>query len=318
MFTLPDMTAIEWAMFTDIDPYLYIVCITAVATVIYIWISYRVTSFRQSRVDRIEKLIKKDPETTAAIPTDVLTAKEERQERRDMVKGVKTRFTVIRRTLVLFLVLVWALAMVLPFVGKLPSTMISIMVAVSTAVVGIAARPLVENMISGIVISFSKQLRVGDTLVVDGQYGTVEDISITHTKIKTWDWKRYIIPNSRMLNKEFDNLTLNDSLLWAYIEFSVSYENDIDEIREIAIDVASESEHHNDQDVPQFWIRSMDKESVVCWVAAWADSPAEAWSLKSDVSMRLIRAFKEKGIATHMSNVNLAKKQIWGDNPAHE
>ncbi|NDV24382.1 mechanosensitive ion channel family protein [Desulfovibrio sp. JC022] len=296
-------------MLTEIDPYIYVACITAVAAIIYIWISYRVTRFRKSRVDRIEKLIKKDPETTAAIPTDVLTDKEERQERKDMVKGVKTRFTVIRRTLILFLVMIWILAMVMPFVGQLPSTMISILIAISTAVVGIAARPLVENMISGIVISFSKQLRVGDTLVVDGQYGTVEDISITHTKIKTWDWKRYIIPNSRMLNKEFSNLTLNDSLQWSYIEFSVSYDADIDEIRDIAIDVASRSEHHNELDTPQFWIRSMDRESVVCWVAAWADSPAEAWSLKSDVSMRLIRVFKEKGITTHMSQVNLTKEQ---------
>ncbi len=307
MFLLPEIATEEWVMFTDIDPYIYIFCVTAIATIIYIWISYRVTSFRKSRVDRIEKLIKKDPETTSAIPTDVLSAKEERQERRDIVKGVKSRFTVIRRTLVIFLVAVWSLAMLLPFVGKLPSTMISIIVAVSTAVVGIAARPLVENMISGIVISFSKQLRVGDTLVVDGQYGTVEDISITHTKIKTWDWKRYIIPNSRMLNKEFANLTLNDSLLWAYVEFSVSYESDIDEVREIAIDAASESGHHNDQDIPQFWIKSMEKESVVCWVAAWADSPAEAWNLKSDVSMRLIRKFREKGITTHLSYVNLAE-----------
>ncbi|TIH11722.1 mechanosensitive ion channel protein MscS [Marinifilum sp. JC120] len=297
-------------MLTEIDPYIYIACITAVAAIIYIWISCRVTRFRKSRVDRIEKLIKKDPETTAAIPTDVLTDKEERQERKDMVKGVKSRFTVIRRTLILFLVMIWLLAMVMPFVGQLPNTMISILIAISTAVVGIAARPLVENMISGIVISFSKQLRVGDTLVIDGQYGTVEDISITHTKIKTWDWKRYIIPNSRMLNKEFTNLTLNDSLQWSYIEFSVSYDADIDEVREIALEVASQSEHHNGQDTPQFWIRSMDKESVVCWVAAWADSPAEAWSLKSDVSMRLIRVFKEKGISTHLSYVNLSKEKV--------
>ena len=318
MFTLPDLATKEWVMFNDIDPSIYIVSITTIATIVYVWISYRVTSFRKRRVERIENLIRKDPETTAAIPTDVLSAKEERQERRDMVKGVKTRFTVIRRTLIIFLGVVWSLAMMLPFVGQLPSTMISIIVAVSTAVVGIAARPLVENMISGIVISFSKQLRVGDTLIIDGQYGNVEDISITHTKIKIWDWKRYIIPNSRMLNKEFSNLTLNDSLLWAYVEFSVSYDTDIDQVREIAVDVASRSEHHNEQEDPQFWIRSMDKENVVCWIAAWADSPAEAWNLKSDICMRLIRAFKEKGIATHMSQINLAKNNVWGDNTSHE
>ena len=290
-------------MFADINPAIYVICITGVAAVAYAWLHFRLSSVKKRRVDRIRQLVKRDPEATAAIPTDVLSDKDERQERHDIVRGVKTRFTVIRRTLVYCLVIVWILAMLLPFVGRLPSTMISIMIAISTAVVGIAARPLVENMISGIVISFSKQLRVGDTLMMDGQYGTVEDISITHTKIKTWDWKRYVIPNSRMLNKEFVNLTLNDSLLWAYLEFSVSYEADLDHVSRIAREVAASSKHHNAQEEPQFWVMRMEKECVVCWVAAWAESPGEAWSLKSDMACKLIDEFRRQGIPTHATNI---------------
>ncbi|WP_316897463.1 mechanosensitive ion channel domain-containing protein [Pseudodesulfovibrio indicus] len=282
----------------------YLAGITFAALVAYLWLHARVTSFRESRVRRITKLLK-DPETAAAMPTEVLSDSQERQERNQIIKGVRSRFTIIRRTLVLCVFVVWVMALTFPFIGKLPSTMLSIIIAVTTAVVGIAARPLVENMISGIVISFSRQLRVGDTLMMDGQYGTVEDISITHTKIKTWDWKRYVIPNSRMLNKEFVNLTLNDSLLWAYLEFSVSYEADLGEVSEIATHVAATSQHHNAQEPPQFWVMRMDKESVTCWVAAWADSPAEAWNLKSDIATRLIREFRERGIPTHMNNVNL-------------
>lgn len=300
-------------MLTEIAPITYIIGVTCLAAVAYTWIHFRVTSFKNQRVDRIEELVKKDPETLSAMPTEVLTTKEERQEKRDIVKGVKTRFTIIRRTLVIVVTTLWALALILPFVGQLPTTMLSIIIAISTAVVGIAARPLVENMISGIVISFSKQLRVGDTLMMDDQYGTVEDISITHTKIKTWDWKRYVIPNSRMLNKEFVNLTLNDTLLWAYLEFSVSYDADLDEVSQIARETAASSEHHNDQEEPQFWVMRMEKESVVCWVAAWAESPAEAWGLKSDVAIRLIKAFKERGIATHISNVNLSPSATLGN-----
>lgn len=292
----------------DTGPLIYLASISAVAATVYIWIHYRVTSFKKKRVDRITKLIIKEPEATSAIPTDVLSDREERQGQKDIIKGVKTRFTVIRRTLILCLVTLWILAMVLPFVGKLPTTMISIIIAISTAVVGIAARPLVENMISGIVISFSKQLRVGDTLMMDGQYGSVEDISITHTKIKTWDWKRYVIPNSRMLNKEFINLTLNDTLLWAYLEFSVSYDVDLDKVSQIARKVAATSPHHNAQEEPQFWVMRMEKESVICWVAAWAESPGEAWNLKSDVATKLIREFREQGISTHTGNISL--KQV--------
>jgi len=291
-------------MIENMDLIAYIGGISLLALVAYLWLHVRVTSYRESRVRRIKHLLK-DPTTSAAMPTDVLSDKEERQDRRDIIKGVQSRFTIIRRALILCVFVAWAVALTFPFIGKLPSTMLSILIAVTTAVVGIAARPLVENMISGIVISFSKQLRVGDTLMMDSQYGTVEDISITHTKIKTWDWKRYVIPNSRMLNKEFVNLTLNDSLLWAYLEFSVSYDADLEEVSDIATRVASQSPHHNAQEPPQFWVMRMDKDSVTCWVAAWADSPAEAWNLKSDIAVRLIKEFRERGIPTHMNQVHL-------------
>ena len=291
-------------MIDNVNLVAYVSGITLLALGAYLWLHARVTSYKDSRVQRIKRLLK-DPETRAAMPTDVLSDHEDRKERHDIIKGVQSRFTIIRRTLILCVFIVWAVAMSFPFIGRIPSTMLSILIAVTTAVVGIAARPLVENMISGIVISFSKQLRVGDTLMMDGQYGTVEDISITHTKIKTWDWKRYVIPNGRMLNKEFVNLTLNDSLLWAYLEFSVSYDADLEEVSDIATRVAGASRHHNAQEPPQFWVMRLDKESVTCWVAAWADSPAEAWNLKSDIATKLIREFRERNIPTHMNQVQL-------------
>ena len=302
-------------MFAELNLAVYLGGVTLIAAIAYAWLRVRLSSFKEQRVSRIEELVK-EPEVTAAMPTDVLSDKEERREQRQIIKGVKSRFTIIRRGLTLCVAALWLLAVIFPFVGRLPSTMLSIVIAISTAVIGIAARPLVENMISGIVISFSRQLRVGDTLSMDGQYGTVEDISITHTKIKTWDWKRYVIPNSRMLNKEFVNLTLNDSLLWAYLEFSVSYEADLDEVGRLAVEVAARSQHHNSQDKPQFWVMRMDPQSVVCWVAAWADSPAEAWNLKSDIAVKLIRVFRERGITAHTAYVDL--RQGGTDRPACE
>ena len=284
----------------------YFIGTSLVALIAYLWLHIRVSSFKEKRVNRIRDLVL-DQENTAAMPTDVLSEKEEHRHQQKIIQGVKSRFTIIRRTLVLLIFVIWVTALILPFLGKLPTTLLSILIAVTTAVVGIAARPLVENMISGIVISFSRQLRVGDTLMMDGQYGTVEDISITHTKIKTWDWKRYVIPNSRMLNKEFVNLTLNDSLLWSYLEFSVSYEADLDEVREMAVNLARKSEYHNSQEDPQFWVMRMERESVICWVAAWADSPADAWNLKSDMAVSLTRAFREKGIPAHTNYVDLRR-----------
>ncbi|BCS89242.1 hypothetical protein PSDVSF_24840 [Pseudodesulfovibrio sediminis] len=281
----------------------YLSGVTLLAILIYLWINYRLTSFKRQRVTRIEDLVN-EAETISSMPTEVLSGKEEKRQKQKMVKGVHSRFTIIQRALLFFAVTIWLVALIVPFIGKLPTTMISILMAVLTAVIGIAAKPLVENMISGIVISFSNQLRVGDTLMIDQQYGTVEDISITHTKIKTWDWKRYVIPNSRMLTKEFTNLNLNDSRLWAYLEFCISYDADLEEVRDIATDVATHSEYYTSDEIPQFWIMRMEKECVVCWIAAWADSPADAWNLKSDMAISLVKTLKLKGIPTHVSRVD--------------
>ena len=292
-------------MHLDAHLVLYLAVVTAVALLGFFWLNFKVSSFKEERISRIKQLVRDQPETVSPYPTDVLSDKEEKRKKRRIVRGVRSRFTIIQRGLFALVAVLWIMALSAPFIGKLPTTMLSILVAVSTAVVGIAARPLVENMICGIVISFSNQLRVGDTLMVDQQYGTVEDISITHTKIKTWDWKRYVIPNSRMLTKEFINLTLNDSLLWAYLEFSVSYEADLDQVREIAVGAAQKSEFCTGEEPPQFWIMRLEKECVVCWVAAWADTPADAWNLKSDIAINVIKAFQEHGVSTHLSRLDL-------------
>ncbi|THB69478.1 MAG: mechanosensitive ion channel protein MscS [Desulfovibrio sp.] len=294
-------------MTVDYSLLFYLVGITLVAGVFYSWLSFRLSRFKQERVTRIEELVK-DPETIAPMPTNILTSKEEKRKKGRIIKGVRSRFTIIQRVLFFLVAVFWFLAFVAPFIGKLPSTMLSILVAVLTAVIGIAAKPLVENMISGVVISFSNQLRVGDTLIIDQQYGTVEDISITHTKIKTWDWKRYVIPNSRMLTKEFTNLNLNDSRLWAYLEFYVSYDAEIERVRELAVQAAMLSDSYTDGEKPQFWVIRLEKECVVCWIAAWAESPAEAWNLKSDMAVNLTNLFQKEGIATHVSRVDLGAR----------
>ncbi|MFW5722788.1 MAG: mechanosensitive ion channel family protein [Desulfohalobiaceae bacterium] len=215
------------------------------------------------------------------------------------LEGIETRFTIIRRVVKYTLLLIWILALVFPFLNRLPATMTSIMVAAFGVIIGIASRPFIENLISGMVISFSHPVRVGDTVIVDGNYGSVEDISITHTIIKVWNWRRYIIPNSRMLSKEFVNLTISDRFQWVHVEFWVDYEADLAEVEAIAVAAATQSSHFAEYEPPTFWVMSLDKEGAHCWIAAWADSPADAWQLGHDIRTRLATELRKRKIKTH-------------------
>jgi len=231
------------------------------------------------------------------------------QARNAAVENIDNRFSIIRKLSYYSIFVVWIIALIFPFLNALPATFISILVAASGIIIGVAARPYIENLISGIVISLSQPIRIGDTVLIDDNYGTVEDISMTHTVIKIWNWRRYVIPNSRMLSKELISCTMTDSYQWTHVEFCVDYDSDIREVEKLAIAAAAESRYFANYEEPSFWVMEMNERSYTCWIAAWADSPMEAWELKNDIRTELIRRFQEQGIKTHQLAIDLKEKR---------
>jgi small-conductance mechanosensitive channel len=230
------------------------------------------------------------------------------QARLAAVQNIENRFSIIRRLSYYSIVLLWIVALIFPFLNAVPATFISILVASSGIILGVAARPYIENLISGIVISLSQPIRIGDTVLVDDNYGTVEDISMTHTVIKIWNWRRYVIPNSIMLSKELINCTMHDTYQWTHVEFCISYESDIRLVEQLAIAAARNSKHFADYEEPSFWVMNMQERSYTCWIAAWSDSPMDAWELKNDMRTDLIRQFQAHGIKTHRLDIDSSEK----------
>lgn len=258
----------------------------------------RLSRHEKMRIERIERLRRIESiKTTTPLDEPLEETKEA------AIEGVETRFSIIKKVFYFLLLTVWLFALIVPFLDKIPATMVSVLVAAAGIIIGMAARPFIENLISGIVISFSHPLRIGDTVIIDGNYGTVEDISITHTTLKIWDWRRYIIPNSRMLAKEFVNCSINDAYQWARVEFWVDYTADLAHVETLAIQAAIQSKYFAPYETPRFWIMEMAKEGIRCWIAAWAMNPSEAWQLRHEIRTRLIVELQAEGILTHQVNL---------------
>lgn len=215
--------------------------------------------------------------------------------------SLKVRFSIFRRV-ILVLVLLFLVAIgVFPFVDRLPQALISILVGSTAVIIGIASRPFLENFLSGVAITVSKKLNIGDTILIDNQYGKIEDISSTHTILKLWDWRRYVIPNSTMISHEFINYSLYDKWQWTHVEFFVSYEADLDLVRSLAMAAPAKSPHYADFEEPSFWIMETSRDAIKCWIAAWAESADKAWELKGDIRTELIIQFQKHGIRTHLN-----------------
>ena len=248
----------------------------------------RTASIRRTRVRDKKRFDVVETDTPLADPRQTATAR--------AIESIDAQFTVTRRVIVPMVWLVALGAVVIPFLDKVPAAAISILVTGVTLIVGVAARPYLENAFAGVVLSHSKALSIGDTVKFGDNYGTVEDITTTHTTIKLWDWRRLVLPNTETIRTGFINYSMYDTFLWASVEFYVAYEADIAEVEAIAKTAAVESAAYVRHEEPRFWVMGMEKDCVRCMVAAWANSAADAWDLTHDIRSGIMREFHQREI----------------------
>lgn len=280
--------------------YIYLGTVSVVGVAVIWWATSALLKSKSNREKRLRRL-----KNFNSVQTSLPKAEGQIGEIDAAVEKIENRFSIIRKITFFFIFIVLGLALSLPFLNSMPAAMVSLMVAVSTTVLGFAAKPVIENIIAGVVLSLSKAIRVGDTVVIEDQYGTVEDISLNHTIIKLWNWKRLIIPSSKMLSLELESFTYNDTYIWVHVEFYTSYENDLELVRQMAIESVQSSKHFISQESPDFWVMNLDKDAYQCWVAGWTNSATRAWNLASDIRTGIAVRFQAAGIKTHNVQVKM-------------
>jgi small-conductance mechanosensitive channel len=93
----------------------------------------------------------------------------------------------------------------------------------ASIIVGLSLQPLLTNLIAGIQIAVTQPIRIDDAVVVEGEWGLVEDISATYVVVKLWDWRRLIVPLSYFINRPFENWTRQTGALIGSAIFQVAH-----------------------------------------------------------------------------------------------
>lgn len=278
----------------SLTEYVYFATVIVVGIVGWYFIAALLERTESKRAERIQRLKRFEPVRSGAPDGNHTEA-----SRDQALESLGSRFSIIRKTLFSLLVLLWLVLALVPFLSSFSTRLLSVFGAAVAVLIGIAARPFLENVIAGYVVTFSKQFKTGDTILVDEQYGTIEDITPTHTIVKLWDWRRYVVPNGKMLTKEVINYNNRESLIWARLEFYVAYESDLDGVREIAVQIAREHRLIVGNEEARMWVMGMEKEAVKCWLAMWVRSPADAWTIRVEVAEKMIGELASRGIRTH-------------------
>jgi len=217
--------------------------------------------------------------------------------RRELGPSERTRSRMIRRLVwiaVLFVGLAVALAQ-FPLVGSLARAMLA-SAAIIAGVVGIAARAPIANLVSGIMIAFAQPIRLGDYISIDDDFGTVEEINLVYTYIRTADDRRVVIPNEALASKAVHNYSMGSEGSLVTVTFAVPSHAPLDAVRASALEEADTlatppAGRRNAVDV-----EAIGPDQVTLRVEAWAIDPLKRRDLASSVRAAVLRRLNDDGI----------------------
>ena len=96
---------------------------------------------------------------------------------------------------------------------------------------GLAAQRTIGNIFAGLQIAWTQPVRLGDVVVVEGQWGTIEEITLTYVVVAVWDQIRLVLPISYLIDHPFQNWTRNSSELLGTAHVFVDYSMPVEEMR---------------------------------------------------------------------------------------
>ncbi|MBS0427205.1 MAG: mechanosensitive ion channel [Proteobacteria bacterium] len=139
-------------------------------------------------------------------------------------RRILTQTRVIARSAMSIAVVIGAAMMLMTFPGaKQVGASLLASAGVIGIVGGLAAKPVFSNLIAGLQIALAQPIRIDDVLIVEGEWGRVEEITGSYVVLKIWDDRRLIIPLQYFIEKPFQNWTRNSSQLLGSVFFYVDF-----------------------------------------------------------------------------------------------
>jgi small-conductance mechanosensitive channel len=147
-------------------------------------------------------------------------------------RRIRTQTQVLQRIFILVVTVVTASVMLMTF-PEVRHIGMSLLASAGLAglIVGMAARSTLSNLIAGLQVALSQPIRIDDAVVVEGEWGWIEEINMTNVVVRIWDLRRLVVPLSYFIEKPFQNWTRTTADLLGAVMFYVDYTAPIAEMR---------------------------------------------------------------------------------------
>ena len=157
------------------------------------------------------------------------------------VRRVRTQVSLIMRVVAAVVGVVAAASMLLTFPAmRAAGASLLASAGILGIVAGVAAQSTLANLFAGLQIAFGDMVRLGDTVVVDGEWGTVDEITLTFLTVRTWDERRITMPVSYFTSKPFENWSRGGAQMTGIVFWHLDHTAPVEAMRERLRDILRE------------------------------------------------------------------------------
>ncbi|TLP46777.1 mechanosensitive ion channel family protein [Cohaesibacter sp. CAU 1516] len=162
--------------------------------------------------------------------------------------------------------------------------------------IGFGLQSIVNNFVSGLILLVERPIKTGDWVVVGNDQGYVSKISVRATKIETFDRATVIVPNSDLISNRVMNWMHNGSMGRIIVPVGVSYDSDPEQVRDILMRVASQSDQVSSYPSPSVYFMEFGASSLDFELRCFIHDINSSLSAKSDLRFAIFKALKEANI----------------------
>ncbi|MFV0296075.1 MAG: mechanosensitive ion channel family protein [Hyphomicrobiaceae bacterium] len=209
------------------------------------------------------------------------------------VRRSQTQISILQRAaeIVVGLATIAGILMTFPAVRHIG---ISIFASAGAAglVIGLAARPILSNLIAGIQIAITQPIRLDDVVIVEGQWGTIEEVTSTYVVVRIWDLRRLIVPLSHFIEKPFENWTRTTADLLGQVIWHLDYRAPVEDMRQKLEEIVS-GDRQWDGKVARIQVTETDRSTIVVRALVSARDSSDLWDLRCTVRERMLAWLKD-------------------------
>jgi small-conductance mechanosensitive channel len=218
-----------------------------------------------------------------------VTAKDNLQARRVMTQiGVMRRIVIVVVTILTTAVIL----MTFPAIRHIGDSILA-SAGLAGLVVGIAARPALANLIAGVQLALTEPIRIDDVVIVEGEWGWIEEIRTTYVVIRIWDLRRLVVPLSYFIEHPFQNWTRVTADLIGSVFVFADYRVPVDELRDEVHRILQTTDLW-DGKVWNVQVTDATERTVQIRALMSASDSGKAWDLRCLVRERLVKFLQER------------------------